>query len=69
MAFFDVFLIFLFTGMLKLANFFSIALVFFLLIGFDTHMYSLQQLVFWPYNGEIQKVMWPVGGFIFTKTM
>ena len=23
----------------------------------------------WPYNGEIQKVMWPVGGPIFTKTI
>ena len=22
-----------------------------------------------PYNGEIQKVIWPVGGPIFTKTI
>ena len=21
----------------------------------------------WPYNGEIQKVIWPVGGLFFTK--
>ena len=28
-----------------------------------------RKLFFGPYNGEIQKVIWPVGGFIFTKTM
>ena len=25
--------------------------------------------IFWPFNGEIQKVIWPVGGRIFTKTI
>ena len=30
---------------------------------------ELAQLFFGPYNGEIQKVIWPVGGQIFTKTI
>ena len=39
------------------------------LIGLDIHNLSLRQLFFWPYNGEIQKVIWPVGGLFFTKTI
>ena len=36
--------------------------LYFFLIGLDTHNLSLRQLFFWPYNREIKKI-WPVGVF------